>query len=543
MSAGGRAGPSAAEGFPAREGAAELGPAEGAARGRGAEGAAAAERRRLWGPETEKALANFGPGSTPRALIAAYAKVKRAAVEAVQETEGRFDAGLFPCLVDALDEIAAGLHDGQFPLSLRQGGAGTSLNMNLNEVAAARARELFRERTGSEAPSLDPIEDVNRAQSTNDTFPTAVTIVAYELVADLESKIVRLQEALVAKELEYETILMAGRTELQDALPIRLGQIFGAWAGCAERDRWRFNKLKERLRTTALGGTAIGTCFAASPAYMHAAERRLRSITGLPLSRSQNLPDEIAHQDKLAEAASGIGLCAGNLKRICGDLLLYTSSLSGELRHPELQYGSTIMPAKSNPVLLEYARGQAMAAEHEATAARDYAFEGQLQLNAYLPFLAEALMAAGASLSAALTTLSRSLIPILEPRRERIAERLAQSNVLLNLLSPALGYRRVKELAAEIRAEAESATAGSAESATAGTEAPESVADESTTAGAREASPAGAAATGGTDPAAARLEQYIDLVSRKTGMPRAEIARRFDPFRATSYVPEGGNPT
>lgn len=470
-------------------------------------GNAPAERL-LYGPETEKALANFGRGSIPRELIAAYAKVKRAAVEALQETEGRFDATLFRCLVDALDEIASGALDGHFPLPLRQGGAGTSLNMNLNEVAAARACELFRERSGTEAPKLDPIEDVNRAQSTNDTFPTAVTIVAYELVAALEAKIVRLQEVLVAKELEFEKILMTGRTELQDALPIRMGQVFGAWAGCAERDRWRFHKLKERLRTTALGGTAIGTCFSASPAYMHAAERRLRAITGLPLSRSQNLPDEIAHQDKLAEAAQGIGLCAGNVKRICADLLLYTSSLSGELRHPERQYGSTIMPAKSNPVLLEYARGQSMAAEHEATAARDFAFEGQLQLNAYLPFLVDAFIAAGRSLSAALSTLSSSLIPDLEPRTERIAERLAQSNVLLNLLAPLLGYRRVKELAAEIRAASES------------TEAP---------AGERR------------NPARERLDAYIDLVAAKSGVPREEIAHRFDPLRATSHGIEGGN--
>ena len=470
--------------------------------------------RRLYGPETEKALANFGRGSVPRELIAAYAKVKRAAVEAVQETEARFDPSLFSCLVDALDEIASGELDEQFPLPLRQGGAGTSLNMNLNEVAASRARELYRERTGSEAPALDPIEDVNRSQSTNDTFPTAVTIVAFDIVADLETEIVRLQEILVAKEREYESLLMAGMTELQAALPIRLGQVFGAWAGCIERDRWRFHKLRERLRTTALGGTAIGTCFSASAAYIHAAERRLRATTGLPLARSQNLPDEIAHQDKLAEAANGIALCAGNAKKICGDLLLYTSSFSGELAHPELQYGSTIMPAKSNPVLLEYARGQSMAAEHEALAARDYSFEGQLQLNPYLPFLVDALIASGRSLTAALSTLSRSLIPALKPRGERIVERLTESNVLLNLLAPLIGYRRVKEIAAEIKAERDSRHA--AEGA--------------------ERAPAQGPGTATT----ARLDEYIDLVARLSGVPRDEIAQRFDPLRATTCGSEGG---
>ena len=132
-----------------------------------------------------------------------------------------------------------------------------------------------------------------------------MTIVAYELVAALGSEDSAAPGGPRRQGARVRKILMTGRTELQDALPIRMGQVFGAWAGCAERDRWRFHKLKERLRTTALGGTAIGTCFSASPAYMHAAERRLRAITGLPLSRSQNLPDEIAHQDKLAEAAAG----------------------------------------------------------------------------------------------------------------------------------------------------------------------------------------------------------------------------------------------
>jgi len=460
-----------------------------------------------YGEETRKALANFGPGRTPSALIAAYAKVKRAAVAAVQEVESRFDPGLFACLLEALDEIAMGKHDGQFPISIRQGGAGTSFNMNLNEVAAARARELFRERRGGEAPPLDPIEDVNRAQSTNDTFPTAVTVAAFELVIDLEGRVVALQETLVAKELEYDGILIAGRTELQDALPIRLGQVFGAWAGCVERDRWRFHKVKERLRTSALGGTAIGTCFAASPEYVYAAERELRRSTGLPLSRSQNLPDEIAHQDKLAEVADAIGLCAGNLRKICSDLLLYTSSLSGELVHPELQYGSTMMPAKANPVLLEFARGHAMAAEHEAAAARAFAFEGQLQLNAYLPFLADELLDAAASLGAALDALSRKFLPVLAVRRERVAERLVASDALLNLLTPVLGYRRVKELARELREE----------------------------------SPRGAEGPGGAGGAAELLESYIDRVAQKSGLPRKDIAERFDPRKATAMSPHQGD--
>jgi aspartate ammonia-lyase len=451
------------------------------------------ERERHWGPETEKALANFGPGRTPRALIAAYAQVKLAAVAAVQETERRFLPETFACIDDALREIIGGKLDSSFPLPLKQGGAGTSFNMNLNEVAAERAEELHLERYGAPA-GLDPLEDLNRMQSTNDTFPTAVTIVAYEAAARAEALVARLQDELAAREREFETLLVAGRTELQDALPIRFGQVFGAWAGAVERDRWRLSKLRERLRTVALGGTAVGTGFSATPEYMHAAEKALRRITRLPLSRSQNLPDEVAHADKYAELASAAALCAGNVRKISQDLLLYGSSALGELRHPELQYGSTIMPAKTNPVLLEAAAGRAIDAEHEAAKVSAYAFEGRFQLNAFLPFLADALVSCFESLESALGALVR-VLPELRVDGERIARNLRSSNLLLNLLVPKLGYNRVKELFREL---------GSA-----------------------------SVDSGGGGPAAAAAS-YIDLVARKSGLPREEVAGAFEPLRATS---------
>jgi aspartate ammonia-lyase len=450
--------------------------------------------KRYWGPETEKALGNFGRGATPRPVIAAYAQVKLAALSAIQETEARFSPELFACVEDALREIIAGALDDSFPLPLKQGGAGTSLNMNLNEVAAARAEELFLERAGK-GDRVDPLEDMNRFQSTNDTFPTAVTIVAYEAATRAEALVARLQDELAAREREYEILLAAGRTELQDALPIRLGQVFGAWAGTVERDRWRLSKLRERLRTVALGGTAIGTGFSATPEYMHAAEKALRRITRLPLSKSQNLPDEIAHADKYAELAQAAALCAGNLRKISSDLLLYGSSAIGELRHPELQYGSTIMPAKVNPVLLEAAKGLAIDAEHEAAKVVAYAFEGQLQLNAYLPFLADALVACFDSLERALESLI-ALIPKLEVDEERVADNLRSSKLLLNLLLPRLGYNRVKELFREL---------GRSE-------------------------PKDAGAPEGGNAAAS----YIDLVSAKSGLAREVVAEAFEPLRATS---------
>jgi aspartate ammonia-lyase len=449
---------------------------------------------RYWGPETEKAIRNFGLGATPRPIIAAYAQVKLAALSAVQETEARFPAKLFACVEDALREIEMGALDDSFPLPLKQGGAGTSLNMNVNEVASARAEELCLERSGLRL-RVDPFEDMNRFQSTNDTFPTAVTIVAYEAASRAEALVARLQDALAARERELETLLVAGRTELQDALPIRFGQVFGAWAGAVERDRWRLSKLRERLRTVALGGTAIGTGFSASPEYMHAAEKALRRITRLPLSRSQNLPDEVAHADKYAELAGGAALCAGNVRKIASDLLLYGSTAFGELRHPELQYGSTIMPAKANPVLLEAAKGCAIDAEHEAAKARTFAFEGQLQLNPWLPFLADALVACFSSLERSLESLI-AVLPLLRADEDRIARNLRSSNLLLNLLVPRLGYNRVKELFREI----------------------------------------GGTGGGGLEPRsdADAAAAYIDLVAAKSGLPREVVADAFEPLKATS---------
>lgn len=440
---------------------------------------------RYWGPETDKALANFGRGVTPPSVVAAYAQVKLSAMRAVQETEDRFPLELFSCIEEALGEILRGELDSAFPLPLKQGGAGTSLNMNLNEVASARAAELYRERTGTEA-RLDPIEDLNRCQSTNDTFPTAVTIVAYEAAARADALASKLQDELSARERELESLIVAGRTELQDALPIRLGQVFGAWAGAIERDRWRLSKARERLRTVALGGTAVGTCFNASPAYLYAAERELRRITRLPLSRSQNLPDEISNADKYAEVASSAALCAGNLRKIASDLLLYGSSAFGELVHPELQYGSTIMPAKANPVLLEAAKGLAIDAEHEAAKVSAYAFEGQLQLNAYLPFLADALVACFYSLERSIGSLV-SILPRIEPRPDRIAHNLRSSNLRLNLLVPRLGYLRVKELFREL-----------------------------------------------SDERAGDEGSYIELVAAKSGLPREELRAIFEPEASTS---------
>ncbi|WP_041623517.1 lyase family protein [Spirochaeta thermophila] len=400
--------------------------------------------RKYIGPETRKALSNFGEGGLPRELIGAYAEVKQAVLSAIQEVEQRWSPPVWKSLSRAVEEVKSGGLDDQFPLPLFQGGAGTSINMNVNEVIAARANELLEEEGCPER--VDALDDVNRYQSTNDTFPTAVTIVLYWRLLHLEQQVIRLQAALAEREGRYAHILMVGRTELQDALPITLGQVFGSWAGMFERDRWRLHKIKERIRTVPLGGTAVGTGFPAPAMVVFAAEEALRRITGLPLARSQNLPDEVAHQDKWSELAHGIRQVAENLVKLTGDLLLYTSSFLGELGHPEVQAGSTIMAAKTNPVFLEYARGLAFSAQHACDAVSTLSQQGQLQLNPYLPFILHHLLQAFTMVGTALETLTERLLPALEVREDRIHAHLLASHTLLNALLPLLGYHGVKEL-------------------------------------------------------------------------------------------------
>ncbi|MDK9706430.1 MAG: lyase family protein [Desulforhopalus sp.] len=394
-----------------------------------------------YGEETAKALTWLGKDQTPRQLIQAYGQVKLAAICAQQETAALYPEDYFPLLKDTAGEIIDGQWDGQFPLPLSQGGAGTSLHMNICEVLANLANSRY---TGDFR--AHPLDHLARFQSTNDTLPTAVILMTYRFLERIEKQVVRLQEGLVEREGLYGNWLMCGRTELQDALPITLGQVFGAWAGPVERDRWRLHKVKERLRIIPLGGTALGTGFSAPLAYVFAVEKHLRRITGLPLCRSQNLCDQVAHTDSLAECANAMGLCADNLYKMSSDLLLYSSSLCREMRHAEVQFGSSIMPDKSNPVLLEWIRGLAMECSAVAGLVGQFCRGGQLQLNANMPFIAEQMLRLSSRLEKALDCTAGRLLEALQPDRAVMEARLAVSPALLNTLKDALGYSRLKSL-------------------------------------------------------------------------------------------------
>jgi len=400
--------------------------------------------RPLWGEQTQAALKLFDYGPVPRSVIQALGEVKKAAVQGQLASESPYPEDYNPYLLQALDEIIRGDHDAHFPLNLRMGSAGTSLHMNLNEVTAQLANDYYAKQGGNW--KAHPLDHINLYQSTNDVLPTALSILLYRGLQRVEEEVIGLQEALVERENRYDDVLILGRTELQDALPMKLGQIFAAWSGAVERDRWRINKLKERCRSIALGGTALGTCFSAPRDYVFEAERALRGITGLPLSRSQNLTDEVAMQDKAAEVLSGLGLCADNLEKIGSDLLLYSSSFLGELPQTPQIYGSTIMAGKSNPVLLEYLAGLARDIRGECDRGMKHCRSGQLQLNAWLPFIILSFLEASQWLEKALHLFTKKILPNMEPDQQKLEKHLYRSPALIQALRPWLDYERIKEL-------------------------------------------------------------------------------------------------
>lgn len=389
------------------------------------------------GTETAKAVGNWGLGMTPSALVKAYAEVKKAALLGINDVTSRFKPELFIVLIEVLDEIIGGKHNNLFVLPLKQGGAGTSLNMNLNEVITHLVNTRVKKET------VDYIEDINLYQSTNDTFNTAVTIVFLRHIHTIEKMVIELQEILVEKEQVYSDILITGRTEMMGALPMTLGQVFASYAGSIERDRWRFNKIKERIRPSVLGGTALGTCFSAPAKYLFSAEKHLRAITGLSLPRSQNMTCDISMADKYVEAGFVYDNLSNTLFKMASDFTFYVSN--GEITHPEMQYGSSIMPMKINPVLLEFVKGLSIDISLESRKISEYSRNGQLQLNAFLPFILDSELSIFSSTEKALNSIML-FIGNVKVNRDKISDNLFNSGAFVNSLRPYCSYNKLKEL-------------------------------------------------------------------------------------------------
>jgi aspartate ammonia-lyase len=400
-------------------------------------------------------MANFPVSGQPvlPELIAAYAWVKAACALANQDA-GSLDPARAQAIVAACREVAAGRHADQFVTDALQGGAGTSTNMNVNEVVANRALQLMGRQPG-DYDFLSPLGHVNLHQSTNDTYPTALRVAALSLLKELETATSRLQEALQAKETAFAQVVKVGRTELMDAVPMTLGMAFGAFAEAISRDRWRIFKCRERIKQVPLGGTAVGTGLGAPRTVIFKAAEHLRHLTGLPVSRAENLVDATANADCFVEVSGILSAYAANLLKISSDLRLLASGPHtglGEINLPALQAGSSIMPGKVNPVIPECVGQTALTVMGHHQTITLVAGLGQLEINQYLPLLAHSLLQSIKLLRNAATLFADKCVAGITANVERCQELVEKSQALATVLVPALGYETVARLLREAQA-------------------------------------------------------------------------------------------
>jgi aspartate ammonia-lyase len=405
----------------------------------------------LHGIHTVRALDNFPLALQPvaRGLARAYGTVKLAcAITNRRLGAWPNDAAKADAIERACRELSEGSLTRHIVVDRLQGGAGTSTNMNVNEVLANRALELVGEAPGTYG-RISPLEDINLHQSTNDTYPTALKLAAVVALRELERRVVALQEAFQAAEKRFAHVVKVGRTQLQDAVLTTLGREMGAYAEALNRDRWRIYKCEERLRVVNLGGTAIGTGLAAPRQFVFRVTDTLRELTGVGFARAENLVDATQNADVFVEVSGILKAHAVALLKICGDLRLMASGPEAglrELRLPARQAGSSIMPGKVNPVIPEAVSQVAMLVMgHDATIASACA-AGSLELNPFLPLVAACLLESLELLARADDIFCRHCVSGLEADEARCREHVLNSTAAATALLPALGYERVCDL-------------------------------------------------------------------------------------------------
>ncbi len=413
-------------------------------------------REAYFGIHTVRAFSNFVVSgmTTHHTLIVAMAQVKQAAASANMDA-GLLERSVGEAIVQAADEVARGELADQFIVDAFQGGAGTSGNMNMNEVLANRAIEILGGAKG-DYHIVDPLRHVNLSQSTNDVYPTALRVAAIGMVLTLSESLAFLQTELQKKEAEFAGILKLGRTEMQDAVPVTLGQEFSAYAEAIARDRWRLYKVEERLRQVNLGGTAVGTGLNADPAYIYNVVEALRAITGFGLARSENTIDLTQNADVFVEVSGLLKAAAVNLAKIAGDLRLLSSGPFGglaEIRLPEMQAGSSIMPGKVNPVFPEMVTQVALQVMGNDQVIAAAAASGQLELNAFLPLIAHNLLHSLAMLIKAVNLFAEKCIKGIQVNEDRCRRWLEESHGFVTALTPHLGYDAAAGLAKQAHRE------------------------------------------------------------------------------------------
>jgi fumarate hydratase class II len=411
----------------------------------------------LYGVQTQRAVLNFPvSGVRPwRAFIWSLAVIKRAAAE-VNRDLGLLDEKLAEAIVQAAQEVIDGRWDDQFVVDPFQAGAGTSHNMNANEVIANRATQILGGLPGEYL--VNPNDHVNMAQSTNDVIPTAIRLGALWRLDELLQVVRELAEALAQKSVEFDAVLKSGRTHLQDAVPVRLGQEFSGYARAVERDAGRIARSAEGLRRLGIGGTATGTGLNAHPDYHLRMVERLSELTGLTLYPSENLFESMQSLADAADFSASLRTLAITLTRIANDFRLLASGPStglDELRLPAVQPGSSIMPGKVNPVMAEMlnmAMFHVQGCDHTVALA---AQAGQLELNVMMPIIAHNLFESMQVTIGAVRAFTERCVGGLQANRDKAEGWLEKNAIVITALNPLIGYaagaRLVKEALASER--------------------------------------------------------------------------------------------
>ena len=406
----------------------------------------------LYGVQTERARQNFPiSGLAPQPVfVDAVVWIKKAAALTHRET-GRLEAKLADAIVRAADEVLAGQHRDQFVVDPYQAGAGTSHNMNANEVLANRANELLGGTRGSYTP-VHPNDHVNMAQSTNDVIPTAIRLGALALVRGLLPVLDGLSQALTKKGTAFDTVLKSGRTHLQDATPIRLGQEFTAYGHTVQRNRERIARAAEDLKDLGIGGTAVGTGLNAEPAYPGLMVKQLRAITGLDVREGKDRVQLMQSMGDATALSGALRTYAVDLGKIASDIRLLASGPRtglAEIRLPAVQPGSSIMPGKVNPSIAEMVNMVCFQAIGNDVTIAAAAEAGQLELNVMMPLIAQNLFLTLAILTSASRVLAERCVDGIEPDQAMCAYWLDRSPALVTALAPKIGYAEAATLAKE----------------------------------------------------------------------------------------------
>jgi fumarate hydratase, class II len=404
-----------------------------------------------WGAQTQRSLLHFNIGrdTMPPELIRAFGILKKACA-LVNQDLGKLPADKTKLIVQAADEVISGILNDQFPLRIWQTGSGTQTNMNVNEVISNRAIEIAGGTMGSKKP-IHPNDDVNMSQSSNDTFPAAMHIAAAERVKNKLIPAIRsVHDAITAKAKEFNDIVKIGRTHLQDAVPLTVGQEFSGWASLLERDIKRLEQALDGLYDLAIGGTAVGTGLNAHPEFAERAARKIAELSGLAFRSHPNKFAALSAHDEIVFAQGALETLAASLMKISNDIRWLASgprSGLGELVIPENEPGSSIMPGKVNPTQCE-AMTMVCVQVHGATAAVGFAgSQGNFELNVYKPVLIYNFLHSVTLISDACHGYVEYMIKGIEVDRAKVNSHVNNSLMLVTALAPKVGYDNAAKIA------------------------------------------------------------------------------------------------